>query len=66
MDIEHGNWFIQSLYADFRIGVRIFYSCEDGYKAIGATMIECLESGYWSDYSPRCFKSGLWREMFIY
>ena len=25
MDIENGNWIIQSLFADYRIGVRVIY-----------------------------------------
>jgi len=58
MDIENGNWIIQSLYADYRIGVRVTYECEPGYKAVGATQLECLTPGYWSDYPPKCLAKG--------
>jgi len=60
MDIENGNWIIQSLFADYRIGVRITYECEPGYKAVGATELECLTPGYWSDYPPKCLAKGWW------
>jgi len=59
MDIENGNWIIQSLFADYRIGVRVTYECEPGYKAVGATQLECLAPGYWSDYPPKCLAKGL-------
>jgi len=58
MDIENGNWIIQSLFADYRIGVHVTYECEPGYKAVGATQLECLTPGYWSDYPPKCLAKG--------
>jgi len=58
MDIENGNWIIESLFADYRIGVRVTYECEPGYKAVGATQLECLTPGYWSDYPPKCLAKG--------
>jgi len=58
MDIENGNWIIQSLFADYRIGVRVTYECEPDYKAVGTTQLECLMPGYWSDYPPKCLAKG--------
>ena len=59
MDIPNGNWIFSYLpYPDFRIGSQLIYECDEGYKAIGETSIECLPSGYWSDYAPKCLPKG--------
>ena len=58
MDIENGNWIIQSMYADFRFGVQVSYECDPGFKVIGQTDITCLATGYWSDYPPKCLQKG--------
>lgn len=58
MDIPHGNWIILSGYPDFRIGARVEYECDEDYKAIGNTEVECQSTGYWSDYAPKCLPSG--------
>ena len=59
MDIPNGNWIFSYLpYPDYRIGSKLIYECEDSYKAIGSTEIECLPSGYWSDYAPKCLPKG--------
>lgn len=54
MDIPNGNWMVLSQFSDHHIGARVRYKCDENYKAIGQTEIECLASGYWSDYPPRC------------
>ena len=58
MDIPHGNWVIHSIYPDFRIGSRVQYECEKDYKAIGQSFMECQETGYWSEYAPKCLPKG--------
>lgn len=64
MDIPNGNWITVSQFTDFRIGVRVKYECEGEYKPIGPTEIECLSTGYWSEYPPRCLVKG--KDMFMY
>lgn len=54
MDIPNGNWIITSTFADYRISSRVKYECESQFRAIGSTEIECMPSGYWTDYPPKC------------
>ena len=58
MDIPNGNWIFLDLYTDFRIGLRVSYECNEGYRLIGASEIICEESGYWSDNAPKCLLRG--------
>ena len=37
-----------------RIGGRATFSCEHGYKLLGAADIHCLSSGSWSGWPPGC------------
>ena len=40
------------------IGSKILYECESNYQAYGATMLECQDEGYWSEYPPKCLPKG--------
>lgn len=43
----------------FPRGMRVHYSCQDGYAPVGNVSISCTEAGMWSWPLPRC--EGGWR-----
>lgn len=59
MDIPDGNWFIDDVYPDHRVGSRVSYECNDGYRISGSSSIVCDFSGYWSDNAPKCLRKGI-------
>jgi len=54
MHISHLHHYLHHYW----IGVRVTYECKAGYKAVDATELECLTTGYWSDYPPKCLAKG--------
>ncbi|CAH1792297.1 unnamed protein product [Owenia fusiformis] len=49
----HGNWYM----ADdgyYKPGSKIEFECMQGFTMVGSRIVECLNSGSWSDIPPRC------------
>ncbi len=39
---------------DFNVGTEATYTCNFGFRLIGQMVLECEETGLWSDVSPSC------------
>ena len=54
-DLDYGVVKHEGVY----VGDNATYTCDYGYKLVGASVRKCLYNGYWSGKAPVCKKSKL-------
>ncbi|XP_050404551.1 complement receptor type 1 isoform X2 [Patella vulgata] len=59
--IHNGHWHLvkesgneEQVFGEYKVGSKIQYRCDIGYKAIGSIMLECTDNHLWSKVPPIC------------